>query len=92
MDGVEFAARRTQTAADAAICVNDGRAAFEAAVCLFFDLLLGQRQAQIVEGLRRVARLAAGCLARSVVIALDADIVAVKFDKLAQVAAEMRSA
>ena len=87
MDRVKFAARGAQAAADALVEVNDRRTALQAPVRLRLDLLLSERKPEVAEGFRRFSGRKAGSLPAGVVVGLDADVGAVEFDELAQVAA-----
>jgi len=49
MDGIEFAARGADAAADALVLVDDGGAAAKAAGGLFLELLLGEGRSGIME-------------------------------------------
>ena len=85
VDRVEITAGRAESAADAAVLVDLGGTAAEASCRLCLHLLLGEGQAEIVEGLRGDTGLFARDLALRVVEGLHVDIILVELLEEAEV-------
>ena len=92
MDSVEHAACGAQTAADAAVPVDNAHATAEAAAGLGLDLLLGKGETVVLKGLG-LAGIVADCLAGGTVEAIhvDQEVILVELIELAQVAADRKA-
>ena len=83
VDGVEFALGGADSAADALVLINKGRAALEASSGLSLDLFFGEYKLGISEGsCACLTEVNAGDLSLGVVIGLNFDVFFVEFDEL----------